>query len=155
AASLRRMHYCFLGPRDLVRSDDYIRSKIADARKLWKYRALDGIPEHGFMLSICDRRVAYAQPDEALLEFALHVQRLAGWQGRLDCRGNEIVDEWVYLRHPSTEDVVKFTFSVDFFASAADGKWWHDHRVPGGIAFTANSLGHMARWMEWYDGKGG
>ena len=51
------------------------------------------------------------------------------------------------------ERIVKFTFSVDFFAAAADQRWWHDHRAPGGIAFTANSLGHMARHQEWYDNR--
>lgn len=45
---------------------------------------------------------------------------------------------------------MKFEFSVDYFASAADGRWWHDHRIPGGIAFTANSLGHMMKVNEWY-----
>ena len=63
---------------------------------------------------------------------------------------NEIVDEWLYLRHPKTNNLVKFVFSIDFFATAGDRRWWHDHRIPGGIAFTANSLGHMAKREEWY-----
>jgi hypothetical protein len=42
---------------------------------------------------------------------------------------------------------------VDFFACAGDRRWWHDHRFPGGIAFTANSTGHMMRFREWYQGK--
>ena len=43
-----------------------------------------------------------------------------------------------------------FRFNLDFFAAAADGMWWHDHRFPGGIAFTANATGHMRAFMDWY-----
>ena len=39
------------------------------------------------------------------------------------------------------------------FACAGDGRWWHDHRFPGGIAFTANSPGHMIAFREWYQQK--
>lgn len=38
----------------------------------------------------------------------------------------------------------------DFFAAAGDGTWWHDHRFPGGVAFTANATGHMKAFMDWY-----
>jgi hypothetical protein len=34
---------------------------------------------------------------------------------------------------------------VNFFAAAGDKRWWHDHRIPGGLAFSMNSVGHMAR----------
>jgi hypothetical protein len=44
-------------------------------------------------------------------------------------------------------------FNVDFFACAGDGRWWHDHRFPGGIAYTANSTGHMMRFRDWYQAK--
>ena len=44
-----------------------------------------------------------------------------------------------------------YRFNIDFFAAAGDGKWWHDHRFPGGIAFTANAAGHMKCFMDWYD----
>jgi hypothetical protein len=136
-----------------VNSDDHVRQKIATSKRLWKQRAYRGRPKHGFLLSVCDAKVAHASPDEALRQFALHLQNLAGWISRPHSRNNDVVDEWLYLRHPTDADVVKFTFSVDFFASAGDKRWWHDHRIPGGMAFTANSLGHMMRWQEWYEGK--
>jgi hypothetical protein len=34
---------------------------------------------------------------------------------------------------------------VNLFAAQGDGRWWHDHRIPGGVAFSMNSVGHMAR----------
>jgi hypothetical protein len=153
AAKNKGIHYCFLTTEDLLKSDDHVRDKIAASRALWKQRALRGEPRHGFMLSICDPRIALANPDEALRQFALRVQELAGWVGRVDINNNQIVDEWLYLRNPKKEEIVRFTFSVDFFASAGDNRWWHDHRIPGGLAFTANSLGHMVRCQEWYQGK--
>jgi hypothetical protein len=158
AAGQHKMFYCFLTAEDIRQSDHHVHSKVSAARKLWKHRALDdtalGVtPEHGFMLVVCERTVAYAAADENLEAFSLHLQRLVGWPERAGERGNAIADEWLYLRNPATKEIVKFTFSVDYFASAADCQWWHDHRVPGGIAFTANSLGHMARYLEWYGGK--
>ncbi len=153
AAKKNGMQFCFLTTEDVLASDEHIKAKIAASRRLWKQRALRGEPRHGFMLVVCDPKVCKANPDQMLYQFALHLQRLAGWRTQPESRGNDIVYEWLYLRHPKTTEIVKFTFSVDFFAAAGDKRWWHDHRVPGGIAFTANSLGHMVRHQEWYGGK--
>ena len=83
-------------------------------------RALRGEPRHGFMLVVCDPKVCKANPDQMLYQFALHLQRLAGWRTQPESRGNDIVYEWLYLRDPKTTEIVKFTFSVDFFAAAGD-----------------------------------
>jgi hypothetical protein len=32
---------------------------------------------------------------------------------------------------------------VNVFAIQGDRRWWHDHRIPGGLAFSMNSVGHM------------
>jgi hypothetical protein len=154
AANRGGIDYCFLTVEDLLNTDDHIRNKIAYARRVWKNRARRGEPRHGFLLAVCDEKVALAAPDEALRQFATHLQTLAGWPTRPDMN-NDIVDEWLYLKNPKTGDIVKFTFSVDFFATAGDKRWWHDHRIPGGMAFTANSLGHMVRHQEWYEEKAG
>jgi len=34
---------------------------------------------------------------------------------------------------------------VNFFGAQGDQRWWHDHRIPGGMAFSMNSIGHMTR----------
>jgi hypothetical protein len=34
---------------------------------------------------------------------------------------------------------------VNFFSAQGDGRWWQDPRFPGGIAYSMNSVGHMAR----------
>jgi hypothetical protein len=33
---------------------------------------------------------------------------------------------------------------VNFFGAQGDGRWWKDHRIPGGVAFSMNSVGHFA-----------
>jgi hypothetical protein len=158
AAKKNGIDYCFLTVEDLVQPDAHVRDKIWAARRLWKNRALRGEARHGFLLSVCDEKVAWARQDEALLQFAMRIQDLAGWVGRPvknDNNSNDVVDEWLYLRNPVDNQIRKFTFSVDFFATVGDKLWWHDHRVPGGMAFTANSLGHMVRHQEWYGAKAG
>lgn len=155
AGKRKGIHYCFLTVEDLLKSDSFVRDKVTDSRKLWKHRALRGDPRPGFILAVCDRKLALAAPDEHLLRFALRLQEIVGWPVRPESRENDIVDEWLYLRHPETGAIQKFTFSVDFFATAGHDRWWHDHRVPGGLVFTANSLGHMVCQQEWYEGKKG
>jgi hypothetical protein len=144
---------CFLTDKDLRKSDSHVRHTIRDARRRWRRRAWRGGKESGFLLAVLSSEIAFANPDRELQKLAHHIQDLAGWPARDDVEGNQIVDEWVYLQNPKTKSSVKFTFSVDFFASGGDGRWWHDHRIPGGLAFTANSLGHMVRRREWYDKK--
>lgn len=154
AGSKAGMDFCFITARDIDTSDEHVAAKIAAARRFWKQRAFSALPKHGFMLVICDTAVANAVPDERLYRFSLLVQRLAGWEAKPESRSNDLVQESVFLRNPNTGKAAKFTFSVDYFASAADQRWWHDHRTPGGLAFTANSLGHMAKYQQWYGKMG-
>jgi hypothetical protein len=37
----------------------------------------------------------------------------------------------------------RWLVGVNVFATQADGRWWRDHRIPGGLAFSMNSVGHM------------
>ena len=53
-------------------------------------------------------------------------------------------------KYPVTHEFVKFRVILDYFASPGDKRWWHDHRFPGGVGFTLNSLGHMERTKERY-----
>ena len=56
------------------------------------------LPRHGFLLVICDPKVCKAEPNQQLYQFALHLQKLAGWVAKPDIAGNDIVYEWLYLR---------------------------------------------------------
>lgn len=107
------------------------------------------------MLVVASSRVALAAPDQHLHAFSDRILELAGWGA--DRRGarrkNTVTSDFLYLRHPTNGSFYGFRFNADFFACAGDGRWWHDHRFPGGIAFTANSTGHMIAVREWYQGK--
>ena len=67
---------------------------------------------------------------------------------------NPVAGDYLYLKNPNDGLFNGFKFNVDFFAAAGDGRWWHDHRIPGGIGFTANGTGHMRHFREWYSQRG-
>ena len=158
AASQGRIHFCFLSERAVSEwTDDEITEKIAEEKQLWKQRAafdpLRGA--HSFVLVVASPRVAFAAPDQHLRAFSDYILELAGWEP--DRRGarqkNTISGDFLYLKHPTQDSFRGYRFNVDYFACAGDGRWWHDHRFPGGIAFTANSTGHMVAVSEWDGGR--
>lgn len=152
AAKHHFIHFCILTERDL-RDEGQLKDKVAEEKRIWKRRALQDMssPPHSFMLVLTSQRVALAAPDDNLMRFASRLRDLAGWNPNIkDLAGNPVTGDYLYLKEPGSRFYYGFQFNVDFFAAAADGRWWHDHRVPGGIAFTANSTGHMQRWQEWY-----
>jgi hypothetical protein len=54
--------------------------------------------------------------------------------------------EYVFLRQSQTgagSKLLKFSTLPNVFCAQADGRWWHDHRTPGGIMITSNALGHF------------
>lgn len=158
AGSRGRIHFCFLTEQAIrTWTDDDIAEKIAEERRLWKQRAAFDPQRgaHSFMIVVSSPQLALSEPDKHLRAFADRILELAGWQpDRKDARRtNSITSDFLYLKHPTDGRFYGFRFNIDFFACAADGRWWHDHRFPGGIAFTANSTGHMMAVREWYDGK--
>jgi hypothetical protein len=63
---------------------------------------------------------------------------------------DEIYHERVTLEasgeDPSGEvDYFEWRVGANYFSPQGDRRWWHDHRIPGGIAFSMNSVGHMAK----------
>lgn len=147
------VHFCILTERELMAGDKVVAAKISEEKRLWKQKAFDDRrnPPHAFMLVIASPRVALAAPDGELRRFAEGIRDLAGFRpARRASLENAVSSDLLYLRHPTDGNCYGFQFNLDFFASAGDGRWWHDHRVPGGIAFTANNTGHMRAWQEWY-----
>jgi len=161
AASHGQIYFCILRERDLgdgKSGDKAIAEKIAAAKRQWKQRAVaDGNnPPHSFLLVFSSPHVMEATADDNLRRFANRLLELTGWKpNRWARRGeNTITSEYLYLKHPQTAAYHGFRFNLDFFAAAGDGTWWHDHRFPGGIAFTANVTGHMKAFMDWYSEPG-
>jgi hypothetical protein len=158
AAKQGRIHFCLLREEAVSAwSDEEIAEKIGEEKQLWKQRAACD-PEraaHSLIIVVASLRVALAPPDQHLRAFSDRILELAGWEA--DRRGarrrNTITSDFLYLKNPLDGGFYGFRFNVDFFACAGDGRWWHDHRFPGGIAFTANSTGHMMRFRDWYQAK--
>lgn len=158
AASRRQIHVGVLRELDLVGGDEGIAARIAEEKRLWKQRAAADLkrPPHALLLVFASPRVTLAAPDDNLRRFADRLLALAGWgQDRRQRSGaNTISSDYLYLPHPTEGVFYGFQFNVDFFATAGDGRWWHDHRIPGGLAFTANSTGHMRYFRDWYEQPG-
>jgi len=155
AAVQNALHYIFLDDDDLRESDQHIAERIQLGRRAWWQRSVFpragfSSPAHGLVLSVASQRVAFAEPNTVLRKLAEKLLRLWSCPSTKEPQG-EVHWEELFLQNPSDESFVKFTFSVDFFAAAGDGRWWQDHRLPGGIGFTANSVGHMGRYREWYE----
>lgn len=157
AAARKELELCIITENDInKKTDEGIASQIREALLLWKRRssmpnAQLEAPAHGFMLAIVSSRLVRAAPDEHLLEFAERIRDLWGCETTEE-RAGKVNWETLYLQHPQEKSYVSFTFGVDFFATQGDGRWWQDHRAPGGLLFTANSVGHMKRYRELYLG---
>jgi hypothetical protein len=50
--------------------------------------------------------------------------------------------EYVFLRRPDNS-LLRFSTLPNIFCAQGDGRWWHDHRTPGGVMITSNALGHF------------
>lgn len=159
AAKQGRLHFSILRDKAIREwSDEEIAAKIAEDRRLWKQRALSNVEQaaHSFILVVASPVVAFAAPDRSLREFSEKILELAGWSSnRKNARRvNDVSSDYLYLRCPNDDKYYGFQFNLDFFACAGDRRWWHDHRFPGGIAFTANSTGHFRAFLEWYAPRG-
>ena len=132
-----------------TKSDQEIAKFIHGELTMWKRRSISptedfSTPAHGFVLLVASQRLAFAAPDANLMAFAEKVRELWGCVSSVADWGT-VYWETLYLQNPVDNRIVKFHFSVDFFGAQGDGRWWRDHRAPGGILFTANSVGHMMR----------
>ena len=158
AAKQGHIHFCFLREVAVSEwSDDEIAEKISEEKHLWKQRAAcdPDRAAHSLVIVVASPRVALAAPDQHLRAFSDRILELAGWEAnrRGVRRRNTVTSDFLYLKNPFDGGFYGFQFNADFFACAGDKRWWHDHRFPGGIAFTANSTGHMIRFREWYQAK--
>lgn len=158
AAKDKRIHFCILREEAVgTWTDEEIAEKIREERHLWKQRAAFDAQRasHSFIIVVASPKVALAGPDQQLRAFSNRMLELAGWERKRKGvrRVNTITSDLLYLKNPHDTRMYGFRFNADFFACAADGRWWQDHRFPGGIAFTANSTGHMMRFREWYGGN--
>lgn len=139
AAARDLISYCFITEDDLINSDQAVFAKIQAARKGWKSQA-----EHGrrsaFIILAISQRLADATPDDALKRFALELATL--YLKRAIVPDQIFMDE-IKLWNVRFTEQRKWGVGVNVFAIQGDQRWWHDHRIPGGLGFSMNSVGHL------------
>lgn len=142
AAKRGLLRYCVLTERDLRSSDRDIREKIQRCREDWKAAAYDG-QTSGFIVAAISPTLAHAEPSRELQEFSRQLCQEYLLEPVSD---DSVYLERVHLERPGpARRTWAWKAGVNFFAAAGDGRWWRDHRFPGGVAFSVNSVGHMVK----------
>lgn len=143
AAGQRALHYCLVNESDICEGDEAVRRRIKDSHLTWTREAFEG-RSSGFVLLVVSRRVAEARPDHTVLDFSKTLARLY-------LQEQEIETDWIYhdaayLAIPDhRERVLRWKAGINYFSAHADRRWWQDHRIPGGLGFSTNSVGHLAK----------
>jgi hypothetical protein len=142
AAKLDKFSFCILTESDLNGDDKNIQTKIQGARTKWTKAGFHG-EKSGFILFVKSDRLAYSIPDEILLSFT---KQLCSYYLLEEIEEDVIYTDEIFLEKPGPDQITwKWLAGVNYFCSNADKRWWQDHRFPGGLAFSVNSVGHMSK----------
>lgn len=142
AAKLRFLRFCVIPEATLLESDEAVRDQIQRARTEWTGDAYKGECS-GFVVLAVSERIARAKPSSTLLELAC---RLCSLYLLDEIVPDKIFHDTIELEKPGPERVAwTWKAGVNYFSAQGDQRWWHDHRIPGGIAFSTNSVGHMVK----------
>ncbi len=142
AAKLSALSYCVLTEADLQESDEAIREKIQTCRLQWTREAFEG-KKSGFIVWLVSPRIALAEPSSEMFELARRICEL--YLDR-EIESDRIYLDEIFLEKPgSLKTTWKWFAGVNYFCSHGDKRWWHDHRIPGGMAFSINSVGHLVK----------
>lgn len=134
--------YCILSETDLRQSDEFIQEKIQTARLAWTREGFEG-RKSGFIILAISPLIAYAQPSPAMRELA---RRLCHLYLETEIKMDHIHLDEIYLQKPGSRLTTwKWQTGVNYFCAQGDGRWWQDHRIPGGMAFSVNSIGHLVK----------
>lgn len=142
AAKMEAVTFCILRDVDLIGPDDTILAKVQEARLRWSRLAHFG-KSSAFVLIAISSRISEAIPDNVTAELA---QRLGFLYLRTEIELDKIYSEEICLEMPGEERLTRlWKAGVNVFSAQGDGRWWRDHRIPGGLAFSMNSVGHLVR----------
>jgi hypothetical protein len=142
AAKAGFLNYCILTEADLEAPDDSIREKIQAARSDWTRDGFEG-KKNGFIILAISERLACALPNETIKQLAL---RLCSLYLLTEIKLDEIYHDEIWLEKPGSRHTTwSWNAGVNYFSAQGDKRWWQDHRIPGGVAFSINSVGHMVK----------
>jgi hypothetical protein len=144
AAKNRYIFLCMLEEDEILRmrrGDEDLRDTIQDHRQVWKRYALEGLSS-SFVILVVSKSLVDKEPGDGLKEVC---RRLLELYMEVEPIPDDTIlpqREYVFLRRGTK--VLKFSTLPNVFCTQADGRWWHDHRTPGGVMTTSNALGHFA-----------
>jgi hypothetical protein len=142
AAKLKLIRFCILRESDLT-SDAATRDIIQNARLKWIKDAFDG-KASAFVILLISPRIAHAVPDGTVRDIAHRLTSL--YLRHLEVQFDTVHHERVLLEKPGSEKMTwEWLAGVNYFCAQGDRRWWHDHRIPGGMGLSVNSVGHMAK----------
>jgi hypothetical protein len=142
AAKQGLIQYCFLREEDLLASDDVVSDKIRRARLDWIRRGWNG-EASAFVIVVLSARIANAIPGVIVQEIA---RRISALYLLREIQMDEVYLDEIFLEQPGRQQTCwKWVAGVNYFSAQADKRWWQDHRIPAGMAFSVNSVGHMAK----------
>jgi hypothetical protein len=144
AAKTKSVFVCILEEHQVLRmrrGDDDIRDTIQDHRQAWKRYALEG-SSSSFMVLLLSKSLVDKEPGDKLKEICRRLLELYMEVERIDDDTIVPQREYVFLRTGAAK-FLKFATLPNVFCAQGDGRWWHDHRTPGGIMITSNALGHF------------
>lgn len=123
---------------------DYIAAKIQTARRRWKDRAERG-ESSGFLIMFNSRKLAYAKPSKELVDLCIELSNLYLVE-HAPIVPDVIYTEAVPLRREDGQLTI-FKSGVNIFYAGAHRTINHDRRLPGGLMFSMNAVGHYANSM--------
>ena len=94
------------------------------------------------MIAVSER-IARARPNATVAALA---KRLAFLYLRREIECDQICTDQIGLEFPGEARLTRvWDTGVNYFCAQGDGRWWRDHRIPGGLAFSVNSVGHLVK----------
>jgi hypothetical protein len=142
AASQGRISYCILVESDILKGNVYVRDKIQAARKGWWKQSFDGASS-AFVLAVVSRRISEALPDDNMAAFARIITSLYLMD---DVEHDRVYMDELFLERPGKARTTwRWKVGVNYFCAQGDKRWWCDHRIPGGMALSSNSVGHLVK----------
>lgn len=143
AASKNAIGYCLLSEQDVSKGDEYVREKIAESHSEWLREAHKGL-KSAFILFVLSEKIATARPNSHVKEFARRLAALYLEEESIET--DRIYHDEVFLEAPNQRRTTwRWKAGVNYFCAQGDQRWWHDHRIPGGMAFSTNSVGHLVK----------
>lgn len=143
AATNKNIYICLLEEHEVLRmqrGDADLEETLQDHRQVFKRLALDGRVS-SFIILLSSKQLANREPNAALKEICRRLMELY-MQVQVSDDTFHTEREYVFLRRPENA-VLKFSTLPNIFCAQGDGRWWHDHRTPGGVMITSNALGHF------------